>query len=188
MRNSFEDLYAEALLILGGRPSLQLSDGWQRGLPAAAAAADPTSVLARLSGASSASSGTASPRAAGGSPSSRSTRPSAASVAASSAAGPASYPLPLQRPLSSASGELLGPSAASLLDASSPGEAALAPPSTRRISEQAAERLGAVVAALACPLLWALAVLCRMLRAALRAELEAAEALACKVAGPPAAA
>lgn len=101
LRGTLEDLHAESLRILAGRPTLpglelpsppsDLScdaDGTCGGKepPAAAAAADPASVLdlARVSGSSTASSAAGS-----------SGRPSGAAMAASSAAAPASFPLPL---------------------------------------------------------------------------------------------
>lgn len=159
MRDSFEDLYAEALRINAGQPTLQLS-GLAGGATACAPppAPDPASVLARLSGASSvsASSGdsdrsSSSSGSAGRGPGSR---PSAAAMASSSAAGPASYPLPLQRPLSAAS---------CCLDDLPAAEGG------------AASASGSWLALAAAVALWALAALRCLLGVLLRAELTAAE-------------
>lgn len=158
LRHSFEDLYAEAVRILAGRPTLPLA-----GLAASAAAsygpppaADPASVLARLSGASSASEGDGSTGRAPG------YRPSAASIASSSAAGPASYPLPLQRLLSGATSCCLDDTAA----------AALGTPGACQTGRPASPCWLATATAAA---LWALAALHGLLAALLRAELALAQ-------------
>ena len=250
VRATCEDLYAEALRIQAGRPTLPLSslaesilpsrqlssatmfgavhsaDSMPQELPAEALPAllpgklpackapadqaDPASVLDRHS-ASSASSGSDDGSSAGGSPRScrsgaassssssssspfaaasdgggRGCRSSAAAVVASSAAGPASYPLSLQRLLSAASGCLdscwtaaAAPAAAAPAPASRSKQLASSalPPSNSLILDSCPRWLLAGAAAALC----LLCALLRALQAAMQAELRAAEACAARL-------